>query len=108
MAKPMTPTPMIPTFPDSILAKPLLLRRDGEGKRDQCADALRVREYIAVAARIRMPGSQYCQAVPRPKKPVVAVISCTSTTPASAPRKEPRPPKMLAPPRTTAEMLCNV
>ena len=61
-----------------------------------------------MASRMSRPGSQYCQAVPRPRKPVVVVISWMSTTPASAPMNDPRPPKMLAPPRTTAEMLCSV
>src|ERR1700730_15917027 len=71
----------------------------------RAAAEMRVREYMPPAIRINSPGSQYCHAVPRPRKPVAAVISWIKTAPASAPKNEPRPPKMWA--GTTAEMLCS-
>src|SRR5260370_19869215 len=73
----------------------------------RAAAEMRVRDYMPAAIRISSPGSQYCHAVPRPRNPVAAVISWIKTAPASAPKNEPRPPKMLAPPSTTAQMPCN-
>ena len=46
-----------------------------------------------------------CQAVLTPRKETDALICWISAAPASAPMKAPRPPKMLAPPSTTAVML---
>ena len=48
------------------------------------------------------PWNQYCQAWESWRN-VVTLSSCsTSTAPNSAPMKDPRPPKMLVPPSTTA------
>ena len=55
-----------------------------------------------------MPGRKYCHAIPICRNVVDVMISWIRTAPSSAPMNEPRPPKMLAPPRTTAVMLVSV
>src|SRR4051795_5529410 len=70
--------------------------------------ALRTWLYTTAAATTRTPWKRYCHCWARSRK-TVALSTCTiSPAPRRVPRKVPRPPSRLVPPRTTAVMLLRV